>query len=86
MEEVKERVGRVTHYYSRIGVCIVELEDELRVGDEISIEGKTTNFRQTVKSMEIEHKKVEVARAGDSVGIEVEVRAREGDVVYKISR
>lgn len=84
MEEIKKRVGRVTHYYTKISVCIVELEDELRVGDEISIEGTTTNFRQTVESMEIEHRKVEVAKAGDSVGIKVKERAREGDIVYKI--
>lgn len=84
MEEVKKRVGRVTHHYTKISVCIVELEDELRVGDEISIEGTTTNFRQTVESMEIEHRKVEVAKAGDSVGIKVKERAREGDIVYKI--
>ncbi|RLG42253.1 MAG: translation elongation factor-like protein [Thermoproteota archaeon] len=82
--EAKKRVGRVTHYFRKIGVAVVELEDELRVGDEISIEGATTNFRQKVTSMEIEHKKVEVAKAGQAIGLKVEDRVREGDVVYKI--
>jgi len=54
------------------------------VGDEISIEGATTNFRQKVTSMEIEHKKVDVAKAGQSIGLKVEERVREGDIVYKI--
>jgi len=82
--ESKSKVGRVTHYFKKIGVAVVELEGKLKVGDEISIEGATTNFRQKVTSMEIEHKKVDVARAGQSIGLKVEERVREGDVVYKI--
>lgn len=84
MEEEKKLVGKVTHYYGKIGVAVVELEDELRVGDEISIEGKTTNFRQKVESMQIQHKNVEVAKAGDSIGLKVVEKVREGDKVYKI--
>lgn len=84
MEETKRRVGRITHYFKKIGVAVVELEEELKVGDEISIEGATTNFRQKVTSMEIEHKKVDVAKAGQSIGLKVKERVREGDIVYKI--
>ncbi len=84
MKETKKRVGRVTHYFTKIGVAVIELEDELKVGDEISIEGATTNFRQKVSSMEIEHKKVDVAKVGQSVGLKVIERARVGDIVYKI--
>jgi len=86
VEETKKRVGRVTHYFKKISVAVVELEGELRIGDEISIEGATTNFRQKVTSMEIEHKKVDVAEAGQSIGLKVEGRVREGDIVYKIER
>ena len=84
MEGTKEKVGRVTHYFSRIGVAVIELESELKVGDEISMEGATTNFKQKVASMEIEHKKVDVAKAGQSVGLKVEEKVRPGDVVYKV--
>ncbi|RLI95832.1 MAG: translation elongation factor-like protein [Candidatus Aenigmatarchaeota archaeon] len=84
MEEDKKLVGKVTHYYGKIGVAVVELEDELKLGDEISIEGKTTNFKQKVESMQIEHKPIEVARAGDSIGLKVIEKVREGDKVYKI--
>jgi len=83
MEE-KKLVGKITHYYGKIGVAVVELEDELKLGDEISIEGRTTNFRQKVESMQIEHKPIEVARAGDSIGLKVIEKVREGDKVYKI--
>jgi len=84
MAEEKKRVGKVTHYYTKIGVAVVELEDTLNVGDSISIEGKTTNLQQTVTSMQIEHENVNTAGAGQSIGLKVNERVREGDIVYKI--
>jgi putative protease len=80
----KKLVGKVTHYFTKIGVAVVELSDELKLGDRISIEGHTTNFQQTVSSMQIEHKPVERAGPGQSIGLKVDQRAREGDLVFKI--
>ncbi len=82
MEE-KELVGTVEHYYTKIGVAVVNLEGNLSVGDKISIEGATTNIQQTVDSMQVEHEEVENAKAGDSVGMKVVDRVRPGDLVYK---
>ena len=79
-----EKVGEVSHYFTRIGVAVVELTAPLRTGDRIAIKGMTTNFEQTVGSMQIEHKDIEEAKKGDSIGLKVEERAREGDIVYKI--
>ena len=85
MEEMgKKLVGKVVHYFTKIGVGIVELSDELKVGDRISIEGATTDVQQIVESMQIEHKNVQSARAGQSIGIKVGQRVREEDLVYKI--
>ena len=84
MPEEKKLVGKVTHYYNKIGVAVVELEDSLKIGDEISIEGKTTNFRQKVESMQIEHNPIQEAKAGDVIGLKVIDRVREGDLVYKV--
>jgi putative protease len=83
MEEGK-LVGRVTHFYPKISVGVIELTDELRVGDRIRIKGATTDLEQAVESMEIEHERVEVARAGDSIGLKVVDRVRPGDKVYKL--
>ena len=80
----KKLVGKITHYFSKIGVAVVELSDELKVGDRISIEGHTTNLQQSVSSMQIEHQNVEKAGPGQSIGLKVEQRVREGDLVYKI--
>ncbi|MEM1515851.1 MAG: translation elongation factor-like protein [Candidatus Bathyarchaeia archaeon] len=82
-KELRE-VGRVTHYYSRIGVAVVSLIDTLSVGDRIFIRGATTNFEQNVESMQIEHKNVNIAYSGQSIGLKVNQRVREGDKVYKI--
>jgi len=84
VEEEKKLVGKISHYYSKIGVAVVEVTDGLKVGDEISIEGATTNFRQTVDSMEIEHKQIKVAKPGDSIGMKVVNKVRDGDSVFKI--
>lgn len=77
-------VGRVTHYYSRIGVAVIEVTDTLKVGDTIHITGGIRDFEQTIDSMEIEHQKVELATKGQSIGLKVIERAREDDQVYKV--
>ena len=82
--EEKKLIGKLTHYFTNIGVAVIELEDTLKVGDEISIEGATTNFTQKVDSMQIQHNSVEEAKKGDSIGLKVVDRVREGDQVFKV--
>jgi putative protease len=84
-EEKKTPVGKVTHFFSKIGVAVVELTGTLRVGDEILVEGKQTSFRQKVESMQIEHQNITIAEAGKSVGLKLNDRARDGDVVFIVS-
>lgn len=84
MSEEKVYVGDVRHFLPRIAVAIVDLVSELRMNDEILILGKTTNLRQRVESMEIEHKKVEIAPAGSSIGLKTIDKVRDGDKVYVI--
>ena len=84
MDEEKKLVGKITHYFTKIGVAVIELSDKLSVGDEISIEGASTNFKQKITSMQIEHENINEAKAGDSIGMKVDERVREGDLVYKV--
>jgi putative protease len=76
--------GRVTHYYKAIGVAAVEVSDYLEVGNLIHIKGHTTDFEQTIESMEIEHKPVTKATKGQIVGIKVKDYVREHDLVYRV--
>jgi len=82
MEELRE-VGRVAHFFSRINVAVIEVKDTISVGDQIFIKGPTTDSEQTIDSMEIEHEKVKQAEAGQSIGMKVNGRVRENDIVYK---
>ena len=83
-ERELKKVGKVSHYFARIGVAVVELTDALSVGDMILFQGSTSDFEQTVASMQIEHENIAAAKGGQSIGLEVEQRVREGDTVFKI--
>ena len=77
-------IGKVSHYFSKIGVAVIELTDKLAVGDTIRIVGgEDTDFEQTVDSMEMEHEKVDKAKKGDGVGLKVKEKVREGYKVYR---
>jgi len=79
-----EQIGSIGHYYSKIGVAVIDLTAKIAVGDTVRIKGVTTDFRQKVESMQIEHANVENAGAGQSIGLKVTDKVREGDLVYKI--
>ncbi|MBI4174270.1 MAG: translation elongation factor-like protein [Candidatus Aenigmarchaeota archaeon] len=79
---MKKPIGKITHYYGNIGVAVIELEDTLKEGDKISIEGTTTKFTQEVGSMQLNHENVKSAKKGDAIGMKVAERVRLGDVCY----
>ena len=82
----EERVGTVTHYYSHLSVAVVRLDSgSLRVGDTIHITGHTSDFRQRVESMEIEHQPVSEVSAGQEFGLRVTDHTRDNDTVYKVA-
>jgi len=84
LPEEGKLIGQVTHYFGNIGVAVIEIQDSLKVGDAIRIVGGETDFTQNVDSMEVEHQKVEVAKKGESVGLKVDQKVREGYKVYKL--
>ncbi len=84
MPEKKTRVGTIFTYFAKVNVAGIKLEDTLKVGDTISIEGHTTKIEQEVDSMEIDRKPVQEAGKGAEVGIKVKDRVRPHDVVYKL--
>lgn len=83
---METEVGRVTHYFSKIGVAILEITaGSLKVGDTIRIVGHTSDFTQTIDSMQIEHQSVTEAQTGQSIGVKVVNPAREHDKVYTVT-
>jgi selenocysteine-specific translation elongation factor len=85
MEPEYTKVGRIEHFYSKAGVAVVEVSATIKKGDKILIRGGTTNLTQLVESMEVEHKQVNEAQAGQRVGLKVAERVRENDLVYKVA-
>ena len=81
---MKVRVGKVTHFYNRIGVAVLLMKGNLENGDEILIRGQNTNLTQVVTSMEIEHEKVQTVGPGMEIALKVVGTVRHGDIVYKI--
>lgn len=85
-EKKEELVGKITHYFGKIKVGIVEItKGSLVVGDMVHVKGITTDFEQKVKSMQIEHEQVDKAKKGDVIGLEIKDKVREGDEVYKVA-
>ena len=76
------RIGTVTHYFTRIGVAVLRLSGDIRIGD--TILGHTTEFTQKVSSLEIEHHQVPAAHAGMEVALLVADLVRKGDLVYRV--
>lgn len=81
----EEEVGFVTHFFSHIPAAAITLNKPLKVGDTIHVKGHTTDFQMAVVSMQVEHKDVKEAKAGDSIGIKVTGKCREHDKVYKVT-
>ena len=81
---MKKHIGRVTHYFERIGVAVLDLSGGLKVGDMVHIQGRTTDFTQPVESMEIQHQKVQSVGPGAEVALKVIEPVRQGDAVFKV--
>ena len=80
----ENQVGVVTNYYTRIGVAVVELKNELTTGTTVKIAGGKASLMQKVESIEIHHKKVEKAGPGTPIGLKVDEPVRKGDKIYYI--
>ncbi|HYA87252.1 MAG TPA: hypothetical protein VEI57_09345 [Nitrospirota bacterium] len=81
----EEAVGTVTHYYSHLGVAVIQInKGALKTGATIHVKGHMTDFTQTIESMEYEHQHIDQASAGQSIGIKVKDHAREHDIVFLV--
>ena len=79
------KVGKVSHYYDKLNVAIVELDGTLSVGDNIKfVRGGEDSFKQEVESIQIEHEKKDTAGKGDVVGLKTNEAVKEGTEVFKI--
>ena len=79
------QIGQITHYFDHINVAALILTETLRVGDTIHILGHSTDFKQDVTSLQIEHQAVNEAKPGDDVGMKVIQKVHPHDKIYKLT-
>lgn len=82
----EEIIAKIVKYFAKPSVAAIEMTDGmLTIGDRIRIKGHTTDFEDTVSSMQQDNKAIEKALPGQMVGIKVRERVREDDIVFKIT-
>lgn len=80
-----EEIGVITHYFPHVDAAVVKItKGFLSVGDKIVIKGHTTEFKEKVNSMQLDHVSITKASPGQEIGLKVKSKVREHDVVYKV--
>ena len=80
---MSDQIGKVVHYYDKLGVAVVKLDKSLKVGDKIKLSHGEDSFEQTVESMQLDHKPVNEGTSGEEVAIKVNRSTKEGTVVVR---
>ncbi len=81
-KQKRVQVGIVRKFYAKINVAEIRVISNLKVGEELVIEGNTTFIEQRLDSMESHHKQLKKAKKGDLIGIKVSDRVRVNDLVF----
>ncbi len=81
----RDYIGNVTHFYPKINVALISLKKELKISDNIIFISPSIGLRELrVEEMEINKKKIKLAKKGNEIGIKVDFNLKKGDEVYKI--
>lgn len=78
-----KEIGKVSHYYDKAGVAVIDLKAPLTVGETVTFQRGDSQYSQAVESIQVEHEQVEKAKAGTSVGVKVSEKTRPGTVVLQ---
>ncbi|MBI3572092.1 hypothetical protein HY091_00965 [Candidatus Kaiserbacteria bacterium] len=75
-------IGKVVHWYDKIGVAVVKLAGALKVGDKVKVKHGAEEFEETVSSLQLNHAPVESGKTGQDVAIKLSKKAGEGSELY----
>jgi putative protease len=82
-----EEAGVITHFFPKVDAAVVKLtKGAISVGDTIVIKGHTSDFKEKVQSIQLDHVPIQDAEKGMEIGLKVKAKVREHDVVYKVVR
>lgn len=74
-------IGKVVHWYDKIGVAVIELSGGLKVGDTIKVSHGDKQFTEAISSMQLDHQPVMAGKKGQQIAIKLSEKAGEGSVV-----
>jgi hypothetical protein len=80
-----EEAGVITHFFPKVDAAVVKLtKGAISVGDTIVIKGHTSDFKEKVRSIQLDHVPIQDAEKGMEIGLKVKAKVREHDVVYRV--
>lgn len=79
----KKPIGKVTHFFNKIGVAIIKFNKAVETGKDVRVKGAHTDFIQHIGSMQFDHKEIKSAKKGQEVGIKVDEKVHEHDEVFE---
>lgn len=82
MPKERKLIGKVTHYFDKISVAVIELKGNLKLGDKIEIDNKGETFEQTISSMQIDNEPIKTAKKGQTIGLKVSNPVKQNALVY----
>lgn len=81
---METEIGEVTHFFGNLNVAVIEINREIKMGDEIHFKGSSTDLIQKIASMQVNYKAVEKAGPGGKIAVMVDGVVRVGDTVLFI--
>jgi len=80
----EKQIGVVSNYFEHVGVAVLKLSGNLKVGDVLKFVGGEVDYDMPVESIQVNKENVDSAKKGDEVGIKVKEKVRKDYKVYRI--
>ncbi len=78
-------MGVVEHYYPKAHAAVVRIDQgELHLGDTIHIQGRHEDITEPVRSIQLDHRPIREAHAGDKVGVQLSYPVHEHSRVFLV--
>ena len=84
-KKAEKEIGKVSHWYDKLGVAVISLKSSLKVGDRVKVKKGDEEFEETVSSMQLDHEAVSSGKKGHEVAVKLSKKAKEGASVYLAS-
>lgn len=79
-----KKLGVVTHYFGKIQVAVMDLTENIKMGDMVRFDGFLTEFEQRIDSLQVDKQPIGEAKKGSEIAIKVVERVRPGDEMFEV--